>query len=463
MAINQGIDCGKTNIRRITLKSGIGGSAGVSKGKPARKILILPSNFVSYRQFSFPFTDKKRIRDILPGELIETMVLPPDKLVWDISFIHKENAGALVAIKDQLDTFIKSSGNGVQIVDAEPCALSRAAAQNKVKDALIIDFGATKTTFCGITDGRINLLRVRLIGGEAVTKSIEDERKISPEEAETLKCTEGLHIKSIKRFVDNIINSAALEDPIGYEKVIITGGGAQMPGLAEYLSEKLKTEVGYFKLPEGLSPFTDVIAFGAALYDAPGQEKVNFKKDEQTNGTKSLVWLGISLLIPLILFSISVKMQEAQLEKENRQLVTSMTKAIKKEFPNIGRIDAPVRQVKALIKKESGGEGGSARKVIPMLSEISTARQGLDITLYEIDITDKDIKLKGESDSFQTVDQFRTLLAGKFASAEMQESKTKPNKRVDFGIKISFDKTGDSGSSGKEAKKSGETSGSTSE
>jgi hypothetical protein len=261
--------------------------------------------------------------------------------------------------------------------------------------------------------------------------------------------------------MENLINSAVLDEPSGYEKIILTGGGAQMPGLGEFIQEKLKTEVGYFKLPEGLSPFYDVIAFGAALYDTPGQEKVNFKKDEQVNGKKSLIWLGLLLLIPLILFSMTVKMKEVQLDRENKQLIASMTKAIRKEFPAIGRVDAPVRQVKALIKKEQGGSGGTSRKVIPMLSDISLARQGLDLTLYEIDITDEAIKLKGESDSFQSVDQFRTVLAGKFDSVEMQESKTKPNKRIDFGIKIDFTKSGKSEKSGKEAKKDGETSSTT--
>lgn len=439
MAIYQGIDSGKTKVRKITIKGGWQGVPSVSKNKPGKKILVLPSNLVTFRQFSFPFQDKKRIKDVLPGELMETAVLPLEKLVWDTPSIYKENANVLIAVREELDKYLKEYGNSAQIIDAEPCAFSRVAAYNKIKDALIIDFGATKTTFCGIKDGRINMLRVRMMGGKRIDQMIAEQKKISIEEAEEIKCTEGMNLKSVKLFMDALLASAALDDPLGYEKIILTGGGGQMPGLAEYLQETLKTEVSYFKLPEGISPFYDVSAFGAALYEITGQEKVNFRKESIENGKVSYYWLFF-LLIPILIFSIGLIMKLSQLEKENKLLMKSMEKAVLKEYPKIGKVTSPVQQVRSFIKREKSEQAAPTRKIIPILNDIAISRRGLEISFYELDITEDEIKLKGEANSFDNVDKFRTALAKYFENAEIADQKTKPNDRVDFTIKIGMSK-----------------------
>lgn len=435
MAVYQGIDSGSSKIRKITVKSGLGGFSAISKGKPGKKILALPSNLVTFRRFSFPFRDKRRIMDVLPGELMETLVLPLEKMVWDVSSIHRENVGTLIAIREEMEQYVKSGENSVSVIDAEPCALTRTAAYNNIKNALIIDLGASKTTFCGIRDGRLDLVRVRMMGGDRIDNILSHERNVSPEEALEIKQTEGIHNKEIKRFFDALLKSASIQTPLDYEQVVLTGGGGQMPGLAKYIQEYFEVSVTYFELPSGLSPFFDSVAFGAALYDSVGQEKVNFKKVRDSGKNISFYWVFL-LLIPLLIYSISLVMEESQLKKENRQITNAMKRAVKEEFPQKKSVRYPLPEARAIIKKEEKGQKGPSRKVIPMLYDISRAGKGLDVSFYEMDMTEDNIRLKGEAGSFQGVDEFRAALEKYFDKAETLVQKRKGDDSVDFTIKV---------------------------
>jgi len=435
MAVYQGIDSGSSKLRKVTVKSGLGGFSAVAKGKPGRKILALPSNLVTFRRFSFPFRDKKRIMDVLPGELMETLVLPLEKTVWDVASIHRENAGALVAVREEMEQFVKSGENSVSVIDAEPCALARTAAYNNIKNALIIDLGASKTTFCGIREGRLDLVRVRMMGGDRIDNILSHERNISQEEAVEIKQTEGLHNKEIRRFFDALLKSVSIHTPLDYEQVVLTGGGGQMPGLAKYMEEYFETPVTYFELPSGLSPFFDSVAFGAALYDTVGHEKVNFKKARDNGKGISFRWIFL-LLIPIIIYSINLKMEEAQLKKQNNQILRTMKKAVKEEFPQKKSVRYPLPEARAIIKKEEKGQTGPSRKAIPMLYDISRAKKGLSISFYEMDLTEDNIRLKGEAKSFPVVDEFRGNLEKYFDKAETLVQKSKGEDKVDFTIKV---------------------------
>ncbi len=117
-----------------------------------------------------------------------------------------------------------------------------------------------------------------------------------------------------------------------------------------------------------------------------------------------------------------------------------MVKAVRQEFPDAKRIRSPYSYVRARIKKEEGGETGPSRKVIPMLNDISTCAKGMDISFYEFDTTDKAIRFKGDTDSFQSVEKLRVALTGKFNSVEIQDQKKKPDERIDFTVKINLQK-----------------------
>lgn len=436
MAVYQGIDPGNTGIRKITIKSGWGMVRSDQSLKPQKRIMALPSYLLTFRQFTFPFTDKKRIRDILPGELNDSLAYPIDDVIWDISSIESDKARTIIVPRDFLEAFVTAHGNSVQVIDAEPCALNRVAQYNGIKDCLIIDMGAHKTLTVGITGGKIDMVRVRLMGGNKLDAFISKTDGKTPEQAKQIKTDMGMESETVTRFITDLFNAMDILSPPGYPQIILTGGGSQLKGLAEFISEKFKVPVGFFNLPGDLDPHIDSVAFGAALYYTVGEEKINLKEKKESSGKESHASWILFLLLPLLLYSFNLKSKEAQLESQIRQINSSMSVAVKKEFPKIGRVVSPLNQVKALIKSQGGTSGRQGRRALDVLSGISKARNGLKVNFYEMDFADQVVKLKGESDTFQSVDRLKTALARDFSKVEVVDQKTKPGGSVDFFIKM---------------------------
>ncbi|MFP4498094.1 MAG: hypothetical protein ACLFQV_07775 [Vulcanimicrobiota bacterium] len=439
MSVYQGIEIGTTKIRKITVNGRWGNVNVVENAKPQKKILVLSAPYISFRQFHFPFQDKKRIREILPGELVDTLSLPLDKVDWDISTIYKDRANVFIVEKSVKEKYIKeaSANHGVnfQILDTEACALARLAAYNNIEEALIIDFANTKTSFYGIKDGIVDMARVRVTGTRDFENLLYNTLGVSREEAREQMFSQGIFNKIIQRSLDSLLNSAAIIKTINYQKVIITGGGAQLNGLEKYLEQALNKEVSTFELPGGLSPYTDAIAFGAALYDIAGKEKVNFRETQKSGISLPYKWAAL-FLIPLFLFSISMKIEESHLRKRNKIVQNTITEKIREVIPDVGTIKAPKSQVEALLKqKKSGGSEGSY-SALNIFSQLADAQKDLEVSLYEVEMTQGGIKIKGESDSFQTIEKLNKNLEVHFAETEIQEQTTKPNGKVAFQIKL---------------------------
>jgi Tfp pilus assembly PilM family ATPase len=443
MGIYQGIDVGTKTVRKVTIKTEWNNVKVTDGLKPNKKIISLPSNLLTFRQFRFPFQDKRRIMEILPGELMDTLAFPIDTVQWDISSVEKDRVNTFIIPREHLSNFTAASENSINVIDAEPCALARVAGFNRIDNVLIIDFGANKTTFCGVNSGKLDLVRIRTIGGKHIDSVIVSETQVSPEDAEKIKIEHGLGSSPVKRCIENLINSAAIPQPFPYEKVIITGGGAMMSGLKEYLSDKFSVPISVFDMPEELSPYFDAVAFGAALYDTTGREKINLKEHQKTDHKNIYHWLAAIVLIPVVLFSFNLQLKLGYLRKEHAKIRNAMTEAIRKEIPEIGPIRSPLRQVEAFVKKGGTKKTGREMDVLDVLKSIADTRSEASATFYEMDITDASARLKGETASFQNVDTLKKALGRYFSGVEVVDQKTKPNGKVDFNIKLDITKKGE--------------------
>jgi cell division ATPase FtsA len=439
MAIIQGVDRGATKTRKITIRGGWGNIKNAHSSKPQKKVLLAPSQMLTYRRLSFPFQDKKRILEVLPGELGENIIIPMDKAVWGVSSFSPLGVNTLVTSKDSLYSLVSSaSDNGFDVIDGEPNALFRVARFNKIDDVLIIDLGASKTTFLGIKNGKINALRVRMAGGERIDNLVAISRSISIEEAQALKMEYGIHERVIQRIITDILKSTLLFEEFDYDRVILTGGGSLMPGIVDFIKEKAQNEnVDFFKLPDGFNPHFDASAFGAALYDTIKDERINLKQDSAK--AKSISWLWVLFfLIPLIIYSVNIKIEDNLVKGENLRLKTAMAAVIKQEIPDIKTIVAPVTQLEAEVNKLKGASGGQSVEVLKLFSSISKSKANLPLLLYEMDLSPDSIKITGESDSFKEVEQFNKNLQQDMGQAEVVEQNSKPSGKKNFVIKITL-------------------------
>lgn len=437
MKLSGGIDFGKTGERTVFLELGWKNIKVVENNKAARIAASVPSNLLTYRQYSLPFVDKKRQREIVKEEIADSLPFPLEEATWDFCSTPKGNISVVIARNDMLKSRIESLTKPFDSLDAEPFALLRTANYCGIKDALIIDFGAGKTVFCGIRDGFIESVKVLQSGGEYITQSIMENRKIDFQEAEELKKKEGINLTEARAAIIRILRTANLPSPFPYPLVIISGQGAQMVGLKEILENNLKVQVTTFSLPDKISSYTHHIAFGMALKGKDNEPGINLMEEKKSTGNQARIWITL-IAVPLILAAVNLKLVESNQTRVIRNYRNEMKNLITKELPDIKKIVSPLNQLKSKISEFQSKETNNDTDILSMLDEISKVTAGKDIKIFEIDVNENSINLNGETSSYQEVEVMRKGLLNSFKDVKLGEGKTLPSKRITFTMTVSL-------------------------
>lgn len=153
------------------------------------------------------------------------------------------------------------------VLEIESQALARALVKNEVSPAplLLIDFGLAKTSFIIFSGYSLRFTSSLAISSKEFTQTIADNFKISFSEAEKMKIKYGIEGKEGEKILEILTPSLKqltneIEDYLFYyhthihhehlpldskevEKILISGGGANLKGLANFLSLKLKIPV----------------------------------------------------------------------------------------------------------------------------------------------------------------------------------------------------------------------------
>lgn len=232
-----------------------------------RAIICLPHSHLFFHLFRFDEELKGReIREKVLEQAERTIPLTPDEVYWDFKKVDSPGKGTnalYVAakkelVKDYVEVMRKANLKVVRI-EPERIALGDILLSEQEQEKAIIDLGA-KTINLSVF-GKQNALRFTSsinFGGEDLAQIIAEEKEIGLEEAEQLKRDYGLDRSKEDNEVLPIIQKELqfpleeikqafeyYENNLGgkVEKIILTGGGALLPDLDEYLSMNLNKEV----------------------------------------------------------------------------------------------------------------------------------------------------------------------------------------------------------------------------
>jgi type IV pilus assembly protein PilM len=190
-------------------------------------------------------------------------------------------AAAKNLVKKYLDVF-KIAGLNLLSLETEAFALIRSLVGADKSTILIVDMGAACTNIFIVDAGIPVLNRSIDLGGAALTKTLSANLNISLAEAEQLKHDIGLaetEPRGVPRLIETSL--APLINEIRYcinlfqsqegtgikkvEKIILTGGGAALPNLRDYIASGLALRVyigdpwARVIYPEELRPVLDEI------------------------------------------------------------------------------------------------------------------------------------------------------------------------------------------------------------
>ena len=234
-----------------------------------RVALTIPS----YRTFTRslmlpPSLSNKEMKEAISMEAEQYIPVPIDKLYIDFEPLGKSSAGQeflMVAVpKEIVDSYMDLTaimGLEAVLIETTMNAACRLFSNDYQSDVptLIIDFGSLSSDI-SIFDVKMLTMGTVQGGGEIFTKVISDKLGVTPQEAHIIKTRYGLNVSkrqkevrdSLKPVLDQIIKEIRrliryYEERYGQDRpikqLVTLGGGSNMPGLNEYLTDSLRLAV----------------------------------------------------------------------------------------------------------------------------------------------------------------------------------------------------------------------------
>lgn len=242
---------------------------------PSRDVNIGVGNQrVVVRELDLPWMPLPQIRASLPFQVGELLPMSTDEALLDYFPTGEREGpsgrlvhGMLVAatretVRANVQA-VETAGLRPQMVDLNPFALMRAIVRGALvhQTVAVVDIGARVTNVVIAAKGAPEFVRMLPSGGQNVTDAVAGALGISGVEAEQIKREVGIGyavptemaaaaeavntvVRPLIEAVRNTFVYYAGNHPgAGIDLVVLTGGGAQLPGLGQYLSSASRLAV----------------------------------------------------------------------------------------------------------------------------------------------------------------------------------------------------------------------------
>lgn len=250
----------------------------ISKSTKLRYAISGQSVFTRF--IKLPPIEDDNIEQLVTFEAQQHVPFPIDEVIWDWQLLESgagEKEVALVAIKgdalNDINDIVLEAGLSTAEVDASPMALYNALKYNYPEleeTTLLIDIGA-KTCNLIYLEGNRMFTRSVAVGGASITTAISKEYGVNFSEAESQKCSNGMvalntahtsQLDEATAALATVIRNALGKLPAEIarttnyfrsqhggkapKQVLLAGGGANLPHIADFFQEKLRLPVEFF-------------------------------------------------------------------------------------------------------------------------------------------------------------------------------------------------------------------------
>jgi type IV pilus assembly protein PilM len=228
----------------------------------------MPEAEVVSRLVRLPPLKESEIRDVLKFEAETFVPYPLDQVSIDYEIIEKDDAGRLsvfvIAAKNNLiQAYVKLFKMvGLELIALESSSVSikrvMETSVGKVGGAIVLDIGDKTSDIISLIDGNVHFARSLSVGGESITRSISISLGLDMASADEYKKAYGMKEMELEgkirtaimpvfqNIAEEIRKAMALfleEHSKPIDVLVLSGGGAHLPGLAEELTKLLGVEV----------------------------------------------------------------------------------------------------------------------------------------------------------------------------------------------------------------------------
>ncbi len=473
-----GLDIGAKSVKAVLLTRGFRGAGTVAAfrrvetadaGGTAEALLqlfsdktfadatcvtSLPSSVFSFRNVLLPFHDERKIRQTTAFAVEPLIQQPLDAVLIDYAVVERDKQSKLFAAiveKGHIDdrrALLKPYVRETAVIDVEaaPMAAFLSARPGTSSCCLLLDVGFKDTT--AVLFGKNGLFHIRhfYFGSQKAAES-PDLNFFQPFFAE------------LKNTVVFLLQKGQI--PELPAKVVLTGGGFRMPGLAEGLAGLFGVSVekadllsaGGFTMDEKLRASWDGALMDQALALAARPlgkgTGFNFLQREQETRSDSgelrgfLKKASIAAGVIVVLAAIELGLGDYAMRLHLARLKKEVVSEFKKIDPETTKIVDPVVQLKGKIaeaKKLTAGIGDalSSSSALDIFRDISGAAQP-EIALASFSLEEDAVVLKGAAPNFDAMDAFKKKLeASKYVKAVTVGAANllKDEKGVEFNLKV---------------------------
>ena len=219
--------------------------------------ISLPNTAVFTSIVEMPRMSEKELGSAMEYEGKKYIPLPLSEmnLSWSIVSQNPETNTIKVLLtavpKQVIESYLsvfQQSGLDLSVMEIEALALIRSLVSDNSKNNVIIDIGAKSTGINIIKNGLLQLSRNINVGGDTITNRIAQALGISDTRAEQFKRDFGVSQSSflpeaikpvlniIKTEVRQLLTLYSTQDS-KVEKIILVGGGANLPGIDAYFKD----------------------------------------------------------------------------------------------------------------------------------------------------------------------------------------------------------------------------------
>ncbi|HEY9424544.1 MAG TPA: type IV pilus assembly protein PilM [Microterricola sp.] len=238
-------------------------------------VLGMGNQRVLARDLTVPKASLRRIRESLPFEVHDMLPVPVADALLDFYPVSEGEGEHGPVVHGLLIAAVKAAvlGNvaatqkaGLNTVDVDliPFALTRALISRPgiAGTAALVDIGANTTTVVIVRDGVPQFVRIIPTGGDDITIALRSGLETDTAGAEGVKRSLGLassvasreeqaaveviyrvaleQLSSLRNTISYFVNTRP-EDPV--QQIVLSGGGAQLPGLVNALGEMTRLPV----------------------------------------------------------------------------------------------------------------------------------------------------------------------------------------------------------------------------
>jgi len=436
-------------------------------------ISAIPGEQVSYRNLHMPFRSAKKIRQTIAYE-IETMVpFPVEDLVVDFTLIDQSGQSDILAASVRREDISKYlavlQNHGVEpdILDISgvPVVLWLFRQLEIPDDGILFQIGQKRTTMVLYIDKHISLIRSLAFSDGLMPEAISNSPAYGNAQSQVPKpivsCFELLCTN-----VQNTLHAFEYQNDIEVkpEKIFVTGAGNLYPhtvGLLERFFDIPVEEINVLGDDPGIHIDENIAqSWNSATMDSAlaltlrGNKQglgFNFRKDEfqikrkNTKLKREIRKAAVFLIVILSLLATYFGMDYYFLKERYRMLNKQITETFRQTLPNVKRIVDPLQQMRieiTQIKKSAfflPGIGGD-HKVVDLLRDISIrVPESLDVRVMRMVVDPAAVNIKGETDTFNTVDIIKKGLEPSeyFSSVTISSANLdRSRKRVQFEIKL---------------------------